>query len=74
METLKRLFITFVTGLLFYFSFGFFVIQPIGAIPDGATVLYFRPGLHVTFISSADGILLDNEQDEPNHISEKDVS
>lgn len=63
MKILKRLVIAFVIGLLFYFSFGFFVIQPIGAVPDGATVLYFRLGLNVTFISSADGILLDNEQD-----------
>ncbi|MGE0772519.1 MAG: hypothetical protein AB7K37_12455 [Cyclobacteriaceae bacterium] len=63
MKTLKRLITAFFIGLLFYFSFGFFVIQPIGAIPDGATVLYFRLGLNVTFISSADGILLDNEQD-----------
>jgi hypothetical protein len=62
-KTLKRLLITIVVGLLFYFSFGLFVIQPIGAIPDGATVLYFRLGLNVPFISSADGILLDKDQD-----------
>jgi hypothetical protein len=62
-KTFKRLLIVVVVGLIFYFSFGLFVIQPIGAIPDGATVLYFRLGLNVPFVSSADGILLDNDQD-----------
>jgi hypothetical protein len=40
-----------------YFSLGFFVIQPIGAVPEGATVLYFRLGMRTPFIASADGIL-----------------
>ena len=35
---------------------GIFVIQPIGAIPAGATVIYFRQGLNLPFISSADGL------------------
>ena len=62
-STVKRILIALAVGIIFYFSFGFFVIQPIGAIPEGATVLYFRLGLNVTFISSADGILIDNDQD-----------
>lgn len=40
-----------------YFTFGLFVIQPIGAVPDGATVLYWRLGTNMPFISSADGLL-----------------
>jgi hypothetical protein len=41
-------------------SCGIFVIQPIGAIPDGVTIVYWRIGLpNLPFIASADG-LLDN--------------
>src|SRR6187551_1640395 len=60
-RTLKGLLFTFFAGIMFYFSVGFFVIQPIGAIPDGVTVMYFRIGLNVSFISSPDGILIDND-------------
>lgn len=62
-KTIKGLLITFIAGLIFYISVGFFVIQPIGAIPDGVTIMYFRIGLNVSFISSPDGILIDNDQD-----------
>ncbi|MCF7730889.1 MAG: hypothetical protein K9N23_04340 [Akkermansiaceae bacterium] len=46
-----------VTALCFWLLFGVFVIQPIGALPDGATVVYCRQGLNMKFIESADGIL-----------------
>ncbi len=36
---------------------GFFVIQPLGVLPDGVTLLYWRAGLNLPFIASADGIL-----------------
>lgn len=36
---------------------GIFVIQPIGAIPEGTTIVYWRNGLNLPFISSADGLL-----------------
>lgn len=36
---------------------GVFVIQPIGAVPDGATIVYWRHGLNLPFVASADGIL-----------------
>lgn len=62
-KTIKGILISIVIGLIFYISIGFFVIQPIGAVPDGATIVYFRLGLNVSFISSADGILIDNDQD-----------
>jgi hypothetical protein len=61
--TTKRLLFSFIGGLIFYFSVGFFVIQPIGAIPEGVTIMYFRLGLNVSFITSPDGILIDNDQD-----------
>jgi hypothetical protein len=43
--------------IIIYFTMGLFVIQPIGAIPDGTTILYWRIGTNMPFISSADGIL-----------------
>ncbi len=44
--------------VLFFRCFcGFFVIQPIGLIPKGATVVYWRAGLNLPFICSADGLL-----------------
>ena len=43
--------------IVFYFCLGIFVVQPIGAIPDGATIVYWRFGLELPFISSADGYL-----------------
>lgn len=44
--------------LLFYFCCGFFVIQPIGAIPKGATFSYFRFGRKMKFIESPDSLCL----------------
>ena len=45
--------------IAFYFCCGLFVIQPIGAVPDGATIVYWRLNMNLPFISSADGLLLD---------------
>lgn len=45
--------------LIGYFTFGVFVIQPIGALPEGATIVYYRLGLNLPFVSSADGLLLE---------------
>lgn len=39
---------------------GIFVIQPIGAIPDGATIVYWRNGLNVPFVASADGLVVES--------------
>ena len=44
-----------------YFFTGFFVVQPIGAIPDGVTIWYFRNDINLPFISSPDGIMLEKE-------------
>ena len=46
-------------GLLFYFTTGFFVIQPTGALPKGATLWYWRYDTGLPFISSADSFLVD---------------
>lgn len=46
-------------GFFFYFTTGFFVIQPIGALPEGATVWYWRFDTKLPFISSADGLLVE---------------
>jgi len=46
--------------LLIVLLTGFFVIQPIGSVPQGITIWYLRANanLKLPFISSADGILL----------------
>jgi len=56
---LAVIFLPVEVGLLFYFGTGFFVIQPAGALPEGATVWYWRYGTGLPFISSADGFLVD---------------
>jgi hypothetical protein len=47
-------------SLFFRLFCGIFVIQPIGAIPDGATIVYWRSGLNIPFIASADGLLYES--------------
>jgi hypothetical protein len=52
--------ILLLTTVLFIFLFifcGFFVVQPLGAIPEGVTILYWRQGLNIPFVASADGLL-----------------
>lgn len=44
-------------ALVFRLFCGIFVIQPIGAIPKGATIAYWRSGLNLPFVASADGLL-----------------
>ena len=39
---------------------GVFVIQPLGAIPNCTTIVYWRNGLNVPFVASADGILAES--------------
>ena len=56
---LAVIFLLVEVGLLFYFTTGFFVIQPTGALPKGATVWYWRYGTGLPFVSSADGFLVD---------------
>ena len=49
-------------GLLLFIRIfcGIFVIQPIGAIPEGVTIVYWRTGLNLPFVTSADGFLIDS--------------
>ncbi len=42
-----------------YFTMGIFVIQPIGACPEGQTIVFWRFDTNLPFLSSADGLLLD---------------
>ena len=37
---------------------GFFVVQPIGAVPKGVTIWYVRSNSKLSFIESADGMML----------------
>jgi len=62
MSTRTRVLIILSCGLgalaLFFRLFcGLFVIQPIGAIPDGVTIVYWRSGLNLPFVASVDGLL-----------------
>jgi len=45
--------------LTFRFCCGIFVVQPIKAIPNGKTIVYWRLGMDMPFVSSVDGILED---------------
>jgi hypothetical protein len=44
-----------VAALAFYFNFTIFVVQPIGALPDGRTLLVSRQG-QLQFVDSADAM------------------
>lgn len=37
---------------------GFFIVQPIGAVPDGVTIFYLSRGEKFNFVESADGMCL----------------
>lgn len=51
-----------VIAIAFFTLTGFFVVQPLGSIPNGVTIWYFRAGLNLPFISSPDGILLEKQE------------
>jgi hypothetical protein len=59
---LAVIFLLVEMGLVFFFTTGFFVIQPTGALPKGTTVWYWRYGTGLPFISSADGFLVDMQE------------
>lgn len=57
--------VSILFAIIFYKSIGLYIIQPIGAIPDGVTIVYLRWSplapdkyLSVPFIESTDGQLL----------------
>lgn len=43
--------------VIMFFTTGIFVVQPIGALPEGASIVYWRLGTSMPFITSADGML-----------------
>jgi hypothetical protein len=49
--------VLFVFGLCFRLFCGIFVIQPMEGLTNGVTIVYWRSGMTVPFISSADCIL-----------------
>ena len=50
----------FIVLLAFsYLLLGIVVIQPIGGLPDGASIVYLRAGTGLPFIQSPDGHVLD---------------
>jgi hypothetical protein len=50
--------ITMCLGVLFYIFCGFYTIQPIGALPDGATVIVWRAN-DEPFFNSPDALCLE---------------
>lgn len=60
MKNIKQIIIVILILAGLYFSLGLFVIQPIGAVPEGTSIVYFRIGLNTSFISSADGLVIKN--------------
>lgn len=56
-NTVRVLLLFLLLLIICRFTLGIFVVQPIGALPEGATVIYFRAGLNIPFIASADGML-----------------
>lgn len=58
MSTRKILLIFTVAVVVgFRFCCGIFVVQPIGAIPEGKTIVFWRLGMDMPFVSSVDGLL-----------------
>lgn len=58
-RTVLGIFVVLVCVVVFFRIFcGIFVIQPIGALPEGVTIIYWRYGLHLPFVASADGMLV----------------
>ncbi len=61
---MKKLMILLAGGMfgvfLFWLLCGIFVIQPIEAIPNGVTIIYWRSELKIPFIASVDGMLDDS--------------
>tara|TARA_R110000868_G_scaffold184954_2_gene426685 strand:+ start:128 stop:451 length:324 start_codon:yes stop_codon:yes gene_type:complete len=58
MRTIKTIIIILcVLAIGFRLCCGVFVIQPIGAIPEGKTIVYWRLGMDIPFVSSVDGLL-----------------
>ena len=52
------LLITAIAIIVLITQTGFFVYEPIGDLPEGGTIWYWRNGLDIDFISSADGMLI----------------
>ena len=47
----------FAVALFFRLFCGIFVMQPLGNVPEGNTIVYWRSGLDLPFVASPDGIL-----------------
>ena len=54
--TIFKLALLFGLLAFIYIWFGVFAIQPIGAIPDGVSIVYKRFGTNMEFIESPDGL------------------
>jgi hypothetical protein len=50
--------VAIISGLAFYVFCGFYTVQPIGALPDGATAIVWRAG-DEPFFNSPDALCLE---------------
>lgn len=48
----------FIVAMFVRTMIGVFIIQPIGVLPEGTTIVYWRGGTSLDFIDSPDGIVL----------------
>jgi len=60
-KRLGILLVLIMLGSFTYFTTGLFVVQPIGALPKGVTIWYWRCGTRLPFICSPDGLLLQTQ-------------
>ncbi|NLT50358.1 MAG: hypothetical protein GXX85_05510 [Ignavibacteria bacterium] len=56
-STIRIIIYILIFSVLIFFTTGIFVVQPIGALPEGATIVYWRFGTSMPYITSADGML-----------------
>lgn len=60
---MRALILALVVGLMvaivLFATTGLFVVQPIGAIPEGVTVWYWRYDTNLPFVSSPDGLSIE---------------
>lgn len=61
-----------ISAILLYFLCGVFVLQPMDSLPNGGTVVYFRQGSNLPFISSVDAVL-QNRESKITTVARKEV-
>jgi hypothetical protein len=58
MKKIVAALVLLVAGIVAYTQLGIFVVQPIGMLPEGKTIIIWRQSARLHFIDSADGVCL----------------